>query len=324
MLQEQLQTSMKLATNYASGLEIPNTEVDIQVVFCCKKCKKFSGLINDDILSASHVLHIPHRNRRRDLIFNKGRLGLDATSFDTCIKLMVHRYHSERVYVDRVATTALESDDMLNPIPIESWKVESVTTLLGIVATTSLHDITDPALLVCEFSKMICLIFEPVDNRSPTFWKGTCEYILKKWSIVDKDRNSAILKPWEDQGDITDAEDWTYRTVQMPKPSGSGPKPMPQAIVVRFLGDLLLDRPHGKHRKYGEVDSTMRPTTSWKSNQIRYNCEFARGIEMALEDNAFRPLTLCSRVRKSVDEIGDSQNWDAYNDEISLRGGLSD
>ena len=292
---------MKLATQYAKSMGKDNTHVEIKTLFRCTLCMSYSGLMNDQD-PTTRVLHIPHRHRRRDLCYNTSRTGMPIESFYTCLKLMVHHNHQNLVYVDKVTFDEANRNPFPKKIPMSSWRQQDPKTLiLAIIALTTATDVSDPALLAFEIDKKILHIYEPINNRSDQYWEGTTRHVLRKWDLVNTSKGAPPVSLCYDPSLVEEDETthdtnkecnkWRYRIVKMPEPKKDTPKPMPQAIVIRMLGNIMSSRPN-PGRKEGQIDKSMTISNCFSSNQIRYNNEFSRGLEHAVEGNSISPLVL--------------------------------
>ena len=292
---------MKLATQYAKSMGKDNTHVEIKTLFRCTLCMSYSGLMNDQD-PTTRVLHIPHRHRRRDLCYNTSRTGMPIESFYTCLKLMVHHNHQNLVYVDKVTFDEANRNPFPKKIPMSSWRQQDPNTLiLAIIALTTATNVSDPALLAFEIDKKILHIYEPINNRSDQYWEGTTRHVLRKWDLVNTSKGAPPVSLCYDPSLVEEDETthdtnkecnkWRYRIVKMPEPKKDTPKPMPQAIVIRMLGNIMSSRPN-PGRKEGQIDKSMTISNCFSSNQIRYNNEFSRGLEHAVGGNSISPLVL--------------------------------
>ena len=216
---------------------------------------------------------------------------------------MVHHNHQNLVYVDKVTFDEANRDPFPKKIPLSSWRQQEPKTLiLAIVALTTATDVSDPALLAFEINKKILHIYEPTNNRSDQYWEGTTtHHVLRKWDLGNTSKGAPPVSLCYDPSLVEDDETtpdtnnkcnkWRYHIVKMPEPKKDTPKPMPQAIVIRMLGNIMSSRPN-PGRKEGQIDKSMTISNCFSSNQKRYNNEFSRGLEHAVGGNSISPLVL--------------------------------
>ena len=133
-------------------------------------------------------------------------------------------------------------------------------------------------------TKNILHIYEPINNESDQYWEGTTHNVLRKWDLVNTSKGAPPVSRCYDPSLVEDDETthdtnnecnkWRYCIVKMPEPKKDTPKPMPEAIVIRMLGNIMNSRP-SPGRKEGQIDKSMTISNCFSSNQMRYNNEFS-------------------------------------------------